>query len=159
MRRAVGRLGDAIAAVCQLGAGFCLVLMTGVVIHAVIARYLLGSAPAWSEELPRLLLIWGALLGAVIAERKGSHLTAGVFPLLVENSKVRQANAALVTVLSAVAYVLFCIAFYQFTLRTMRNTLPALHISVGWIYSAGIVAFALLALVAVVNLVTRREPS
>lgn len=47
-------------------AGF-LVLMLGLVLLQIAARYLLRDAPPWTEEGARYAMVWGGLLGAVVS--------------------------------------------------------------------------------------------
>jgi TRAP-type transport system small permease protein len=152
----LSRLMDVVSSVCRLLASLCLGTMACVVIYAVLARYLLGSAPAWSEEVPRLLLIWGALLGAVVAERNGSHLTAGVLPLVLHDAKRLAIIAKARALVSLLIHGTFAVAFYDFVSRTIYNKLPALKISVAVVYSSGVVAFSILTLVVLVGLLERR---
>lgn len=157
MRRAVARLADALAAASGLAASAGFAVMSLVVGYAVIARYVFGSAPSWGEELPRLLLIWSGLLGAVVAGRNDSHLTAGLFPILVRSPRLRAIVARVVAVGSVAIYATLAFAFLQFTARTINNKLPALQVSLAWLYTAGIVGFALLAFMVAANLVDGRE--
>lgn len=52
-----------------------LAVMTVTVFYQVFGRYVLGRAPAWSEELARFLLLFVVLLGTVSALRSGSHIS------------------------------------------------------------------------------------
>ena len=49
------------------------------VLWQICSRYLLGSASSWSEELAKILLVWGSLLGAAIAYAEKSHLGVDYF--------------------------------------------------------------------------------
>jgi tripartite ATP-independent transporter DctM subunit len=52
-----------------------LVLVEIVVLFAgVVARYGLGSPLVWSDELASILFLWLAMLGAVVALRRGEHM-------------------------------------------------------------------------------------
>ena len=52
-----------------------LAVMTVTVFYQVFGRYVIGRAPAWSEELARFLLLALTLLGTVSALRSGSHIS------------------------------------------------------------------------------------
>jgi len=131
--------------------------MSASVIFVVGARYLFNSAPAWGEELPRILLIWGSFLGAVVAARNGSHLRAGLLPMLIGNPRLLKNIERLTVCLSILACFVLVYASFDLVQRTARNSLPALHVSVGWVYAAGMVGFAALALVLIFSLVPRKE--
>jgi len=45
-----------------------------VVIAAVVARYGVGGAVSWTEEVPRYLLIWISFLGAAICVDRKEHI-------------------------------------------------------------------------------------
>ena len=55
----------------------CITFATGIfviVIVAVIARYVLGQAVSWTEEVPRYLLIWVSFLGAAACVLRREHV-------------------------------------------------------------------------------------
>ena len=55
----------------------CILLATAifvVVIASVVARYALGQAVSWTEEVPRYLLIWVSFLGAAVCVLKREHV-------------------------------------------------------------------------------------
>lgn len=51
-----------------------LILMTVIMGIQVFSRYVLGSAPSWSEEITRYLFVWSGFLSVAIAQKN-------VFPL------------------------------------------------------------------------------
>jgi C4-dicarboxylate transporter, DctQ subunit len=60
------------------------VLCGGIVVlvfSGALSRYVFSYSMAWSEELARLLFLWGALFGAAAACRYGQH---GGIPLMVD---------------------------------------------------------------------------
>jgi TRAP-type transport system small permease protein len=50
-------------------------LMAVALCWQVFGRYVLGRAPAWTEELARYLMVWLTFLGAAAVLRSGGHLT------------------------------------------------------------------------------------
>ncbi|MDE0782571.1 MAG: TRAP transporter small permease [Planktomarina sp.] len=44
-----------------------LVILVGLVLLQVVARYIFNSPPIWTEELSRYAMIWAGLLGATIS--------------------------------------------------------------------------------------------
>jgi TRAP-type transport system small permease protein len=62
------RLMDAMMAVA-------LAIMVTTISYQVFGRYVLGKAPAWTEELTRFLLIWMTMLGSAASLRHGGHIT------------------------------------------------------------------------------------
>jgi len=47
---------------------------TGILLAGVISRYVLNAPLTWSDELASILFLWLAMLGAVIALRRGEHM-------------------------------------------------------------------------------------
>lgn len=49
-------------------------VMFVVILIAVLARYVLKIPVPWSEELAKILLVWGGFLGATLALKRGQHV-------------------------------------------------------------------------------------
>lgn len=47
-----------------------LVVLVGAVMTQVVARYVLNSPPAWTEELARYAMIWAGLMGATLSFKR-----------------------------------------------------------------------------------------
>lgn len=79
--RAAGRAGCAerwasrIERTLDAAALVMLAVMAAATCYQVFGRYVLGRAPAWSEELARYLMVWLTFLGAAAVLRSGGHLT------------------------------------------------------------------------------------
>jgi TRAP-type C4-dicarboxylate transport system permease small subunit len=48
--------------------------LTGVILYAVVARYFFNAAPAWSDEVPRVLFLWATYIGIALAARRDKSL-------------------------------------------------------------------------------------
>jgi len=77
-------------------AGGALAVLVLITIAAVVARYVFAAPFFWLEEVSGLLMIWIVMLGAIVAERDGQHLSV---PLLTE-ALPRRLRAGLETVVS-----------------------------------------------------------
>jgi TRAP-type C4-dicarboxylate transport system permease small subunit len=132
-------------------------IMAAVVIYTVFQRYLLGRTPYWSEELPRLLLIWMAFLGAVAAAVHGGHLSAGLLPLVLRGERARF-FAILRYALAAIFSFVMVKASFDLALLTSGQLTAALQISASWAYAACAVGFAGLAIVSVSAILTNKQP-
>lgn len=119
---------------------------------AVIFRYVLRQPLIWSDELAELLLIWQAMLGAVVAFYLGQHLK---LELLYErmSSNWREFLDSLRLILIIVICV--PLAFYSLedVLLNLDLVTPALGISPSWRIGALFVGLALIALLAVGQLI------
>lgn len=121
------RLLDALAAVL-------LVAVLTVTAIQVIARYLLGLATPWSEELTRLLFIWLVFIGA----SRAHHMNIDILPnaLAPRSARALQIGSALF----GAALVAF-LAVYGLGLvdLTAYDRFTALGISVQYLYWALVV--------------------
>src|SRR6202011_5593960 len=63
----------------------------------VFTRYVLGNPLVWSDELATIVFLWLAMLGAVVAYRRGEHIALSVL--------VRRSSARVRAVLEAIASV------------------------------------------------------
>ena len=137
------RLAEASNALAGAGVLVLAVLVT----VTVFMRFVVGMPPHWAEELPRLVLVWSALIGAVVCSHRGSHLTAGITPLLVRSARVRRQIARANHLL---LLALFCVlgkSGWDLSQITMGQTTTALQMPAGLLYLAVPVACAGLALV------------
>ena len=58
----------------RIPAAFLLVAEIVILFAGVVARYVLRSPLVWSDELASILFLWLAMLGAVVAFRRGEHM-------------------------------------------------------------------------------------
>jgi tripartite ATP-independent transporter DctM subunit len=70
----VARFERAIAWLSELPAAILVLLEIAVLLAGVIARYGFNAPLTWSDELASVLFLWLAMLGAVIALRRGAHM-------------------------------------------------------------------------------------
>ena len=54
------------------------VLMVGTAVSQILMRNLLGGGIVWGEILVRILVLWIGLVGAMVASRKGKHISIDV---------------------------------------------------------------------------------
>ena len=62
----IARFIRRLTAFCEAIAGVGVLVLAVLVTVTVFLRFVLGSPPHWAEELPRLVLVWATLLGAVV---------------------------------------------------------------------------------------------
>ncbi|MFS2056178.1 TRAP transporter small permease, partial [Variovorax sp. CT11-76] len=79
-----------------------------VLLAGVVARFVLHQPLIWSDELASMLFIWLAMLGAVVALRRGEHMrmTALVSGLAPERRQLAEALAlcAALAILAMIAW-------------------------------------------------------
>ena len=61
-------------AVIYYASAALLLSLTGVILYAVVARYFFNAAPAWSDEVPRVIFLWGTYIGIALAARRDQSL-------------------------------------------------------------------------------------
>jgi len=83
LARAIRTASAAAERICLAAAMAALAGMVGAVMLQIVARYGFSSPPSWTEELARYLMVWGGLLGATVAFRRGSD------PVIVQAGSFR----------------------------------------------------------------------
>src|SRR5690349_3371819 len=68
------RLDAALAWITEVPAAILVAVEIAVLFAGVVSRYAFHSPLTWSDELATLLFLWLAMLGAVIALRRGEHM-------------------------------------------------------------------------------------
>ena len=109
-----------------------LVLACMVVLFAgVFARYVLHDALAWSDELASILFLWLAMLGSIVALRRGEHMrmTACINGL----SAPRRAFVEALGIVACLAFLcVVAIPALDYAQDEVLITTPALEISNAW---------------------------
>jgi tripartite ATP-independent transporter DctM subunit len=145
----LGRAVEIVAAL--LIAAEIVILFTG-----VISRYFLQRPLVWSDELASLLFLWLASLGAVVAFRRNEHMR--MTALVGMTSPRVRAFLEAISIGAALAFLLFIIEpAYEFASEEIDVTTPALELSNAWRAAALPVGIALMALTAVIQLISIRK--
>jgi TRAP-type C4-dicarboxylate transport system permease small subunit len=126
--------------------GLMLLALVLALFYQVFGRYVIGRAPAWTEEVARMLVAWMAMLGTGACLRSGGHIAVGV----LVNSVPPRVRLMLLTVrdvaVMATAGVMVW-AGMRFAVLNADQESAALEIPMSIPYSAMAVGAALLALV------------
>ena len=139
---------------CRWLTALLLAVMAVVVIYVVIARFLFDSTPPWSEELPRLCLVWMAYLAGAVAIGENTHLRPGMpLPFAPGGRAARLVelgnNLAILAFLAIVGA-----AGIQLSRLTMEQLTPALRVPAAFFYFA-LPATYLLGIVFMVHKIVR----
>ncbi len=117
----------------------------------VFARFVLHSPLVWSDELASILFLWMAMLGSVVAFRRGEHMR---MTALV--SKVSPTNRALLDAVAISASLAFLIMIawpsLEYAMDELAITTPALEITNAWRAAALPVGVALMMAFAAIRL-------
>ncbi len=113
-----------------------LTVLIVVVLWGVLSRQILGGQPAWTEELARVLLVWLALLGGVLAYADERHL--GVDVLVDRLHPDARRIVSIASHLCVLAFSLAVFAYGGTALFHLRwdsgQTLPATGVRKAWFY-------------------------
>jgi TRAP-type transport system small permease protein len=133
-------------------------LFSAVVVYVALGRYLLGTTPYWSEELPRSLLVWSVFIGLVPATVRASHLNAGLLPLLVRNERLRGKLETVARLLTALFFAILAYTGWQLTEAGLDSLTTALQIPNAVVYVALPIGAGLSAIVILLPLLKERAP-
>jgi TRAP-type transport system small permease protein len=70
----IGILSAKLEAISKAIAILAIIGMLLVIILQIVARYIFASPPTWTEEIGKLLMIWGGLLGTSIAFKRRADI-------------------------------------------------------------------------------------
>ena len=140
----------------EISASGLVVAEIAILFGGVISRYVFDRPLVWSDELASTLFLWLAILGAVIAFRRGEHMRMTACVGMVGGS-LRAVLESLATV-AALAFLLLMVwPAYQFASDELPITTAALQISDVWRAAALPAGIALMIVLAVLRLA--RAPS
>lgn len=154
MRRVLSRLARINEWLCNATrnvAGLLLAAMVAVVILQILFRYVLNDSLSWTEEVSKTMMVWTAFLVAPWAYRVGANvrieLFADEFPAAMRRLMAIALNLLVLWIVAVFLFESF--GFWQRGQAVRSDSLP---IQVSWFYTVVPVAFALLSLVAVEQL-------
>ncbi|CAO3428843.1 TRAP transporter large permease [Azospirillum doebereinerae] len=117
----------------------------------IVARYVLHTPITWSDELASILFLWLAMLGSVVAFRRGEHMRMTAFVSWA--SPPVRAFLDVFAVAAALAFLLLVIGpAAEFAHEEDAIVTPALEISNMWRAGALPVGLGLMIVVALVRL-------
>jgi tripartite ATP-independent transporter DctM subunit len=122
-----------------------------VLLMGVLARFVFHSPLIWSDELASILFIWLAMLGAVVALRRGEHMR--MTALVSSQPQARRALFEAIALCASLAF-LAMVAWPAWAYASQERfiTTPALDISNAWRAAALPVGIGLMGLFAVLRL-------
>ncbi len=108
LKRTILASSAAAERVCLAAAMLAIAGMVGAVMLQIVARYGFSAPPSWTEELARYLMVWGGLLGATVAFRRGAD------PVIVQAGSFRApwSRAARDIVLAATTVIFLAPVLY-----------------------------------------------
>ncbi len=142
--RAIGTVVEPLAA---------LLVVVEVVILAsgVFTRYVLRSPLVWTDELATILFLWLAMLGSVVAYRRGEHIRLSVL-LRQSSPRVREILETVSSVVTAIFVIELMPASVKFFQQEQIDVTPAMSIPQSYVVLAIIVGLALILVLALLRL-------
>jgi len=123
-----------VSAACLGLAALLTAAIAGVVAWTVLARFVFGRTPSWTEELPRILMVWGVFMGLVWTTGRGVNLEAGLLELWARGPRLRAACRALAEMLVAVFCIVLAMTAGEMAEITWTSTTPALEMTAAIFY-------------------------
>ena len=126
-----------------------LVVISGLGMWQVVARFILSQPSTWTEEAMRRLLIWMVMLGTVVAFRRGALVSVDLMLRTARGAWLQVVRWTIT--LTALAYLSVLVWFgFGLVSRVRFQTFASMELSMGWAYAALPVgaALAMLAVIA-----------
>lgn len=130
------RISNAIDSVAGVLGGLGIATFTAIIVYVVVCRYAFSFTPRWSEEVPRLLLVWVTFIGAVSAFIRNTHLCAGLTDLMVKPGRFRSFVALLARLASLLFLIVVFWSGWQITALTWSHETTVLSWPAGLSYLA-----------------------
>jgi tripartite ATP-independent transporter DctM subunit len=122
-----------------------------VLLMGVISRYVLHTPLVWSDELASILFLWLAMLGSIVALRRGEHMR--MTAIVGKLSPRQRAFLDLIAIAAALAFLLLVLRpAYDFAEDEMFVTTPSLEIASSWRAAALPIGIALMTLVSFIQI-------
>ena len=147
----LNRIDHVLGTLVEVPAAALVLADISVLFGGVFARFVLHRPLVWSDELASMLFLWLAMLGSVVALRRGEHMRMTAWA-----SKATGARAALLEAFATAA----CLSFlsmvawpaWEYASEEAFITTPALEISNAWRAAALPVGILLMAVFAALRL-------
>jgi tripartite ATP-independent transporter DctM subunit len=144
-------IDGAIGAVVEPLAAFLVVVEVVILAAGVFTRYVLGNPLVWSDELATLVFLWLAMLGAVVAYRRGEHISLSVLARRA-SPRTREILEAIASVVAAIFVIELIPATVAFFNLEKIDLTPALGIPRSYEILAVIVCLLLILVLALLRL-------
>jgi TRAP-type C4-dicarboxylate transport system permease small subunit len=102
-------------------------------VSAVVFRYLVGSAIAWTEEIETFLMIWIIMIGAIYAKRTNSLLKMDIFFNMAPPA-VKRFLGIFQELVHCGIFLLMIIYGYRLAVQVGNKGTSLLEIPLYWLY-------------------------
>ncbi|CAG9268968.1 Tripartite ATP-independent transporter DctM subunit [Paraburkholderia unamae] len=150
-RRALRGFDRALVGLVEVCAAALLAVEIVVLLAGVISRYAFHAPFVWSDELTGILFMWLAMLGAVLALRRGEHMRMTAF--VGRLSPRARAFVDTFAICASIAFLALLLQpAYDFASGELPILTPALQISDAWRAGALPIGAALMLIVGLIRL-------
>ncbi len=141
----------AIGAVVEPLSAFLVLVEIVILATGVFTRYVIHQPLVWTDELATILLLWLAMLGAVVAYRRGEHIRLAVIlrRCSVKRRAVLETIGQVVTAIFVLELMPASITFFK---QEQTDPTPALNLPHSYVVLAVIVGLALILVLALLRL-------
>ena len=144
-------LEAAVGTAVETAAALLVAVEVAILFAGVVSRYAFHRPLLWSDELASTLFLWMAMLGAVVALRRGEHMR--MTAIVGRVSPPVRAFLDMLAIAAALVFLALIVhPAYEFAHDEMVITTPALGISNAWRAAALPVGSALMLLIALIRL-------
>ncbi len=144
-------LDDLLGRLIEIPAALLVVAEVVVLLGGVVSRYVFHAPIVWSDELASILFLWLAMLGAVVAYRRGEHMRMTALVSLA-SPRTRAFLDAVSLTAGLVFVTLLLHPAYEFAAEEIFVQTPALEITNAWRAAALPVGFGLMFVISILRL-------
>lgn len=130
-RNMLVKLDRAFAGALEIIVAVLVIAEIVILVAGIVARYVLHAPLIWSDELAQLLFIWLAMLGSVVALRRGEHMrmttVVGLAP-----SQLRAILESLSMIAAIVFLGLILAPSYEYAVEEHSMMMPGLEVPNSW---------------------------
>jgi tripartite ATP-independent transporter DctM subunit len=150
------KLDRALGLLTEIPAALLVVAEIVILFAGVVSRYIYNKPLTWSDELASVLFLWLAMLGAVIALRRGEHMRLTTFVNLLRPTWRAWVDG--VAALIVIAFVLLILSpAWEYITNQWLITTPALELHDAYRVAAIGVGAVLMMVIALLRLAERVE--
>ncbi|WP_157961584.1 TRAP transporter small permease [Acuticoccus kandeliae] len=127
-------------------AALCLLVAIASLATQVVARYGLGGALTWPEELAKFCFVWATFLGAAAGAGQRAHIAVE----LVVNKLPERLHLAVSTLTNGAIFLLLVVLVrhgVSLVILGLNSRLPAINFPLGTLFLAGTVGLGLMAII------------
>lgn len=113
---------------------FVAILILGTI--QVVGRYVLSSAPPWTEEVMRFCAIYLTFIGSSLTVRVDDHVSVDILIGFIKNNKIRAALFVIARLICVVFLIMFLPASIDLVSRSTHFLSAAIKIPYSYVYLA-----------------------